>query len=162
VTTPRDIDELADIRDIPDFVPADPPSHPSRPPSLPDGSATRARTRGQRWVAVAFSLAWLLVHLAVYGIRADLGALPLLYAISQIAVPFAFAACSLVLAVSPGKLGLGLGAGLLVTVCVLGPVSFLLIAIGAPEPAHAPASGDFGPAMLLCLDLTLDCSRARP
>jgi hypothetical protein len=101
------------------------------------------------------SLTWLGAHLAVYGIRADLLSLPPLYAATQILVPFAFAIASILVATSSGKLGLGASISAVLSLAVLGPASFWLIALGAPVPHATARGGSFWLGALVCLDITL-------
>src|SRR5690242_15121837 len=120
-------DELTDFRDVPDFVGKLPPS--VRQPTMSKDSPARTAVQRRRWVALSSSAAWLAVHLAIYGIRSDFRDLPLLYTTAQVLVPFGFAMSSLSIALSSGRLGLGLRVGMLALVCILGPLSFLLIAM---------------------------------
>ena len=129
---------------------------------LPGGNPpTRGATRRRRVVAIGASLAWLCAHLMVYGIRQDFGALPPGYIAAQVVLPIAFGACCLLVALAPGKLGLGLGVGLIGTMAVLGPLSYALLALGLPLP-HPPIAGKltFWLGSLLCLDITLSWAAA--
>lgn len=151
--TRRNLDDWADFDDVPDFI-TESEAAP-RSPALRSKAPDRTSTRARRWAALSLSIAWLGMHLAVYGVRKDLADLPMLYVAMQIVVPFLFAIASLALALRSGQLGLGLSVGLLLTVGVLGPLSFLLIAIGAPAPRPVPEGGSFWLGMLVCLDITL-------
>jgi hypothetical protein len=123
-------------------------------PALPL-AADRAQTLQRRWLAVALSVGWLGVHLAVYGIRRDFPALPAPYVIAEIVAPLILALTSLVIAMSPGKLGLGLGMGAVVGLAVAGPFSFWVLAVGAPEPRPAEPDPSFWLNAVVCLDITL-------
>jgi hypothetical protein len=91
--------------------------------------------------------------LAVYGIRTDLTGLPLTYVAAQIALPVLLATGSLVVALGSGKLGLGLKIGLVSTLAILGPVSFCVIALGAPIPRVAEPGTLID--TVLCFDITV-------
>jgi len=101
------------------------------------------------------SVVWLCTHLAVYGVRHDFERLPLEYVALQIALPALLGAGSLLLAMAPGKLGLGLGALIVTSLAVLGPLSFWLFAIGLRPPSPVASGGNFWLTSLVCLDLTL-------
>jgi hypothetical protein len=111
--------------------------------------------RSRRLAALVGGLAWLGVHLAVYGVRTDLTGLPLTYAVAQIVLPISLATGSLFVALGRGKLGLGLKSGLIRSLAVLGPVSFCVIALGAPVP-RTPEANTLLDA-LLCFDITIAC-----
>lgn len=147
-----DPDFLARLAEIPD--PAGPADSPRelKPPSLP-ATSTRQLVRSRRLAALLGGLAWLGVHLAVYGVRTDLTGLPLTYAIAQIVLPISLATGSLFVAFGPGKLGLGLKSGLISSFAVLGPASFCVIALGAPVP-RTPEAGTLLDT-LLCFDITI-------
>jgi negative regulator of sigma F NrsF-like protein len=70
-------------------------------------------------------------------------------------VPFAFAIVALAVAMSSGQLGLGASISAVITLSVLGPASFLLIALGAPEPHPPPGGGNFWLGAFVCFDITL-------
>jgi hypothetical protein len=129
------------------------PSQPA-PRRLDGVSPNRAQTRRRRWIALALSGAWLGTHLAVYGVRQDLMALPAAYVAVQVGLPFVFAVASLSVALSPGRLGLGMSLGAIATVGLLGPVSFWLSALGMPKPAGLPGNSGLLSA-LVCFDITL-------
>lgn len=122
-------------------------------------SAPRAQTQRRRLAALALSLGWLCTHLAVYGIRQDFARLPAEYVALQIFLPALLGAVSLLLAVAPGKLGLGLAVGVVSALVVLGPLSFWLCAGLLDTPYRVPdallQSGRFWLGALVCLDLTL-------
>jgi hypothetical protein len=144
-------DFVAQLSDIPDPG-ASAPSIPAMP-ALPASPARRV-ARNQRIAALAGGGAWLALHLAVYGVRGDLSALPLPYVAAQIALPFAVAAGSLFVALKRGALGLGVKLALVSALAVLGPASFCILGAGAPPPrALEPESSSLIGA-LLCFDLT--------
>ncbi len=122
---------------------------------LPPDAPVRSIVQKRRLSALLLSVAWLGAHLAIYGIRADLLSLPPLYAATQVLVPFAFAMVALAVATSSGPLGLGASISAVITLSVLGPLSFLLIAVGAPEPHAPPSGGNFWLGALVCFDITL-------
>jgi hypothetical protein len=157
------LNDLPFLNQIPDPVPGGPRSPGgARPLSMPGGaSPTRETTRRRRVAAIGVSLAWLCAHLLVYGIRQDFAQLPASYVAAQVALPMAFGACCLLVALAPGKLGLGLGVGLVGAMAVLAPLSFWVLALGMPAP-HPPAAAklSFWLGSLLCLDITLSWASA--
>jgi hypothetical protein len=106
--------------------------------------------------ALAASVGWLSTHLAIYGIRQDFAELPPGYIAAQVILPVVFGASCLSVALAPGKLGLGLGVGLVSSMALLGPASYWVLALGMPVP-HPPTPGGIGfwLGSLLCLDITL-------
>jgi hypothetical protein len=100
-------------------------------------------------------------HLAVFGLREDVTALPRGYLLVQVGLPFLFGAACLMVALAPGKLGLGIGVGVIGAMAVLGPLSFWVFALGLPPP-HPGATSPlgFGLGSLLCFDLTLSWAAA--
>jgi hypothetical protein len=157
VTTKQEQPDLADFGEIPDPLAAEEARRvPPRAADLAVEAPERGVVRARRAAALCVSLAWLGVHLAVYGVRTDLMSLPLLYAATQILVPIALAFTALAVATGPGKLGLGPSISVVVTLAVLGPASFVLIALGAPIPRAPLASeGSLWLGALVCLDITL-------
>jgi hypothetical protein len=153
VSRQTDPDFLAQLAEIPD-TPVKPGDSVLRPPRLPDAPG-RSQVMGRRLTALAASLGWLGVHLAVYGVRTDLHDLPLPYLLAQIALPVMIATGGLFVALGGGKLGLGPKLGLASALAVLGPTSFCVLGLGAPPP-HAPSPGDSGlVSSVLCFDLTV-------
>jgi hypothetical protein len=149
-----DLSFLNEIPDPMDGAPAPAPG-PGVPPRSTTASPTRSATRRRRGAALGVSLAWLATHLAVYGIRADFQQLPLGYVVAQIALPFAFGAASLLVAAAPGRLGLGLGIGIIASLALLGPLSFWLFAAALHPPYDAAGGDGFWLGSLVCLDITL-------
>ena len=147
-----DPDFVARLAEIPDPAGSAPSRRELEPPSLP-ATATRQLVRSRRLAALLGGLAWLGVHLTVYGVRADLSALPLTYALAQIVLPISLATGSLFVALGRGKLGLGLKSGLISSLAVLGPASFCVLALGAPAP-RSPEGGTLIDT-LLCFDITI-------
>jgi hypothetical protein len=159
------VSDLSFLDQIPDPLPEDqrPQSNGAAPPELRPPlpsprlavkSLDRTQVRRRRWVALGLSGAWLLTHLVVYGVRQDLATLPASYVAVQMGLPFGVAVASLAVALSPGKLGLGVSLGALATVVLLGPLSFWLAALAMPRPGTA--SGDAGLfSALVCFDITL-------
>ena len=150
--------DLSFLNEIPDpTTGAAPPAPPgaTAPPRPPAASPTRSMNQRRRAAALGVSLAWLATHLAVYGVRADFQQLPAAYVAAQIALPFAFGAASLLVAVAPGRLGLGLGIGVVAGLALLGPLSFWLLAAAMPPPFAADSARGFWLGSLLCLDITL-------
>lgn len=123
-------------------------------------SPTRRVTRQRRAAALALSLAWLCAHLAVYGVRQDFSGLPALYVAAQVVLPLIVGSCSLVAALVPGRLGLGIGVGLIGALALIGPLSFWLLAAAMPAPRPVGAGVDFWLRSLLCLDITLSWAAA--
>jgi len=150
------LSDLSFLNEIPDPVASAPAAAPGAAPARPTAaSPTRSETRRRRAAALGVSLAWLATHLAVYGIRTDFHQLPLAYVAAQVGLPFAVGAASLLIAAAPGRLGLGLGIGIITSLALLGPLSFWLFA-AALHPPHDAASGSgFWLGSLVCLDITL-------
>jgi hypothetical protein len=151
------VNDLSVLKEIPDPL-ADAPARAESPAPLPrflGAAPVRRETRGRRAAALAVSLAWLCTHLAVYGVRPDFARLPAEYIAVQIALPALLGACSLLLAVAPGKLGLGLNVGIVTSLAVLGPLSFWLLALAVRARAAALSDGNFWLGSLVCLDITL-------
>jgi hypothetical protein len=98
---------------------------------------------------------WLAAHLAVYGVRRDFSTLPFPYIAAQILVPFVVSAASLSIALGRGRLGLGWKIGLVSVVAVLGPVSFCVIAAGAPVPRALEPAASSLVGTVLCFDITV-------
>lgn len=150
--------EFPFLKDIPDPLDAGPTGRGGsdrlrrvRPPAPTRGSARR-----RRLAAIGVSVAWLTCHLAIFGMREDLSQLPASYIVVQVVLPILTGAGCLIVALMPGKLGLGLGAGLLGSMAVLGPLSFWLFALGTPPP-YATDENPFGfwLGALVCFDITL-------
>jgi hypothetical protein len=149
------LSDLSFLEEIPDPL-ADASKEPARPapPRLAKASPVRSQARRRRVMALGLGLGWLCAHLAVYGVRQDFDKLPGDYVALQIFLPALLGAASLLLAMAPGKLGLGLSVSLIAAAAVIGPLSFWLLAAGLPAPAAA-AGGDFLLGALVCLDITL-------
>lgn len=151
--------DLSFLNEIPDpTAGAAAPTPSARPPVAPrptEPSPTRSAIGRRRAAALGVSLAWLATHLLVYGVRADFHQLPAEYVAAQVALPFAFGAASLLVAVAPGRLGLGLGIGVIASLALLGPLSFWLFAAALPRPYDAVSPNGFWLGSLVCLDITL-------
>ena len=156
------MNDLSFLKQIPDplSTEVEPPSHGDRLPP-PGDAPTRAATRRRRVAGITLSLAWLCTHLAIYGVRQDFAQLPTGYIAAQVVLPVLFGASCLAVAIAPGKLGLGLGIGLVAGMALLGPLSFWLLALGMPMP-HAPHTGPFSfwLGSFLCMDITLSWAAA--
>ncbi|HTU59174.1 MAG TPA: NrsF family protein [Polyangiales bacterium] len=150
MSTEPDLTDL-NFGDIPD--PAAAVTTAPRAPLLTEKAAPRSAARNQRWAALILSLFWFGSHLFVYGLREDLRALPPLYVLVQIALPLVLALLSLIVATHAGKRGLGLHVGLLSLLALLGPLSFWLMAVGAPAPRSEQPETWLN--AFLCLDITL-------
>lgn len=120
-----------------------------------DGVPKRAAVRKRRLAALVASVAWVGTHLAVYGIRSDLDRITPLYMAAQVVLPFTLAMASIIVALAPGRLGLGLKIGLVSTLAVLGPATFCLIALGAPAPYPVPDAAGSLIGILVCFDITV-------
>jgi hypothetical protein len=145
---------MAQLAEIPELPPPNSPPASQvsqRPPSLPV-APTRALLRRRRVTALVGSLAWLGVHLAVYGVRSDLHELPPPYVVAQIVLPVAVASGSLYVALDRGRFGLGRKVGLISALALLGPASYCALALMAPPP-HVPEFGSWVDTFL-CFDLT--------
>ena len=118
-------------------------------------SPTRERVRRRRFVALGVSVAWVLSHLAVYGVRTDWSDLPGSYVAAQILGPLVLALVSLGVAMGRGTRGLGLGARWLWLMAVLGPAAFWVAAFGLPKPYAVDANASFWVSLFVCFDLTL-------
>ncbi|MEI9939211.1 MAG: NrsF family protein [Pseudomonadota bacterium] len=153
--SPPDPDQSALFGEIPEPGRAGPLS--SSPLRVRQFGASPARdlVRKRRLAALTGSAAWLLTHLAVYGIRTDFHGLPGLYVAAQILLPFLVAVASLFTALSNGKVGLGLKIGLVSGLAVVGPLAFCLIAFGAPLPYVAGLDAASSLGILVCFDITV-------
>lgn len=149
------------LKDIPDPLPPEPQPVGERLERLVGSAPTRSTAERRRVAALGASLAWLCGHLLVYGIRQDFAQLPTSYIVAQVALPVVFGACCLVVALAPGKLGLGIGLALLGGMALLGPLSFWLLALGVPVPyPPTPSQLGFWPGSLSCLEITLSWAAA--
>jgi hypothetical protein len=153
VKSQPDSDLASLLGEIPDPTPvAERPKLQLRPPSLPE-APTRVVVRRRRLAALVGSACWLGMHLAVYGVRSDLPALPAVYVLAQILLPVLVAMSSLLVALGAGRRGLGWQIGLVSTLALLGPASFCVFALGAPVPRE-PEPGTLLDTVL-CFDLTV-------
>jgi len=154
VNSQPDPDFMANLGEIPDLppVPAASTLPPLRAPSLP-AAPTRSAVQSRRLAALVGSLSWLGMHLAVYGVRTDLHALPPEYVAAQVGLPVAVAGGSLYVALGAGRLGLGRKIGLIAALSLLGPASYCVLALGTPAP-HPPEPGSWVDTVL-CFDLTV-------
>lgn len=118
-------------------------------------SLTRDRVRRRRLVALGVSVAWVVAHLGIYGVRTDWADLTTTYISAQVLVPFLLAVVSLWIALSQGPRGLGLDARWLWVMAVLGPAAFWVAAFGVPEPYVTGTDDSFWISLFVCLDLTL-------
>lgn len=152
MSSPTDPELAALLGEIPD--PSPPAGHtaPLRLPSLSD-APPRQVVKRRRALALLGGVSWIGAHLAVYGIRTDLSALPFPYVAAQIVLPALLATASLVVALGSGKLGLGLKIGVVSTLAILGPASFCFIALGAPPPRASDPSTLID--TFLCFDITI-------
>jgi hypothetical protein len=116
-------DLIARLRVIPE--PAGEDAGPLPRPRGPESGAApeRATVRKRRLIALAGSVAWVGTHLAVYGVRSDFDDLSPLYLLAQVFLPLAFAIVSLMVALAPGRLGLGMRIGLIGALALLGPAT---------------------------------------
>ncbi len=128
---------------------------PAPAPRFSAPSAPRKQTQRRRLAAFGISLGWLCTHLAVYGIRSDFTRLPAEYVALQLVLPALIGAASLLLAVAPGKLGLGLAVSVVTGFAVWGPLSFWLCAALLHTPYPPADNGRFWLGALVCLDITL-------
>jgi hypothetical protein len=150
------LNDLSLLKEIPDPLTDAPPALAAvAPPRPAEAAPLRSQIRRRRSAALAIGMFWLCGHLAAYGIRQDLHRLSAQYVAAQMLLPGLLAAGSLLLAVAPGKLGVGLGVSLLAALAVLGPLSFWLFAAGMPVPYTADTGGAFWLGSAVCLDLTL-------
>ena len=149
------VNDLSLLKEIPDPLTEARPAAATVVPARPAASPVRRQLRRRRCVALAIGALWLGAHLAAYGVRQDMHRLSARYIAAQLLLPALLAGASLLLAVAPGKLGLGLGASLLVALAVLGPLSFWLCAAFMPVPYATEMGGAFSLSSLVCLDLTL-------
>ncbi len=150
-----DTEFLARLGEIPDPTRVGEVPALSLTKAMPKAGPSRRVVRNRRLAALAGSAAWIVTHLSIFGIRGDLHELPFLYVAGQVLVPFIVAVCSLLVALLPGKLGLGLKVGLIAGLALLGPASFCLFALGAPVPHAPPTSVSNVLGTLLCFDLTV-------
>lgn len=152
MSSPTDPELAALLGEIPDPTPPASHASPLRLPSLSD-TPTRSVVKRRRALALIGGVSWIGAHLAVYGIRTDLTALPFPYVAAQIVLPALLATASLVVALGSGKLGLGFKIGLVSTLAILGPASFCFIALGAPVPRVSDPSTLID--TFLCFDITI-------
>jgi len=131
------------------------PPPPARLHLPPVPSPTRDQVRRRRLLAFGVSLAWVLAHLGIYGVRTDWADLPATYLTAQVLVPFCLALVSLWVALSKGSRGLGLDARWLWVMAVVGPAAFWVAAFGVPEPYATGADESFWISLFVCFDLTL-------
>ncbi|HYQ44415.1 MAG TPA: NrsF family protein [Polyangiaceae bacterium] len=155
MTSPPDPDLSALFGEIPEPGPASLPSTSALGVPALGASPARELVRKRRLAALTGSAAWLLTHLAVYGVRSDFHGLPVPYVAAQILLPFVVAVASLFAALSYGKLGLGLRIGLLSGLAILGPLAFCLVAFGAPVPYPAGSGAASALGILVCFDITV-------
>ncbi len=135
-------------------------AHGGAAPRVPlAASPDRVAIQRRRRVAFGASLAWLAGHLGVYGIRQDFTELPIAYMLAQIVLPVVVGACSLVVALAPGKLGLGVGISLVSAMALVGPASFCVLASSLPAP-HPALNGQLGfwLSSLSCLGIAISCA----
>ncbi|MEO8185666.1 MAG: uracil-DNA glycosylase family protein, partial [Deltaproteobacteria bacterium] len=128
------MNDLSLLKEIPDPL-TDAPSAPAAVAATrsAEASPVRSQIRRRRRAALTIGAVWLGAHLAAYGVRQDMHRLPAPYVAAQMVLPALLAVGSLLLAVAPGKLGVGLGVSLLAVLAVLGPLSFWLVAAGMPR-----------------------------
>lgn len=157
MTSPPEPDLKALFGEIPDPEAPLLSSSSSQELRLPGfgASPTRDTVRKRRLAALTGSAAWLLTHLAVYGIRADFEELPILYIAAQILLPSLAAVASLFAALSYGKLGLGSRIGLVSGLVLLGPLAFCLVALGAPIPRLTTRDESSLLGILMCFDISV-------
>jgi negative regulator of sigma F NrsF-like protein len=161
------VNDLSFLDQIPDPIPEDPGpgangdkpggGRGSRPPPstrFKEPSLDRAQTRRRRWIALGLSSTWLTTHLVVYGVRQDLSHLSPFYVAVQVGLPLAFAVASLCVALSPGKLGLGVSLLGTAALGLIAPLSFWLSALAMPAPGGLVRDASLLSA-LVCLDITL-------
>ena len=153
MSVPSDEELLAKLGTIPD---ARVPSARTSPRVPAPGSApVRAVTQRRRQAVLLASVLWIAGNLAFFGLRPDLGALPLPYLECEIAIPYLLGLGCLATALTSGRLGLGANVGLLAVLGVLAPASFCLLGAGMPLPhAMPPGAASFASA-LPCLSITL-------
>jgi hypothetical protein len=169
MSAPSNPDDLAFLNEIPDLLQDAPrsassdvvgsgleknatPNAPAQPPRGVAGP-TRAQLRARFRLSVLLSLAWMGAHLAVYGVRENLSLLPPTYVLAQIGAPFVIALLSMLVALSPGRLGLGVAVGVTAALALAGPLSFALAVFRVPPPL--PVTVGSWVSHLVCLDLTL-------
>jgi hypothetical protein len=150
------LNDLSLLKEIPDPLTDAPSARAAMAPPQPVGaSPLRHQVRRRRSAALAIAGVWLGAHLAVYGVRQDMHRLSVQYVGAQMVLPTLLAAASLLVAVAPGKRGVGLGVGLLAALAILGPLSFWLLAAGLPVPYAADTRDGFWLGSAVCLDITL-------
>jgi hypothetical protein len=145
---------VARFSDIPEPAGDGGPLPRLRAPALV-AAPERTTVRKQRLAALLASVAWVGTHLTVYGIRNDFDRVSLLYVVAQVLLPFVLAIASLMVAVAPGRLGLGMKLGLISTLALLGPATFCLIAFGSPPPYVVPVGAGSLIGVLVCFDITV-------
>lgn len=149
---------MPDFNDIPDL-----PVETTKAAEAPDAArwlrvhgspATRAEVARARRVALALSVGWLGIQFFAFGAREDLKRLPTRYTALLIVTPLVAGVVAIVLAVRPGRLGLGSRALLVSGLALLGPLGFMLLGLFTPPPY---AHGEVGNLMFgaYCLNCTV-------
>jgi len=103
----------------------------------------RGAVRKARWVGALVSLAWLAGQLGIIGIRFDMPKVPLGYTLGFAVAPALGSLVCFVVALTPGRLGLGLRVGVLSLLALLGPVAFAVASYAFSPPYPDAPLGTF-------------------
>lgn len=121
--------------DIPDLGPPRLLAPDSRVPVRPgSASPTRGQLTQRRLAVVLLSVAWFAVQFFVFGLRADLGRLPLGYLVGLVLLPASVGLLAIAAAVRGGRFGLGIGATLLVALTLGSALVYSLAGLSLPFP----------------------------
>ncbi len=140
---------------IPDPARQAAPAGGSAPLPRLELAPTRRKVRSWRVAALLLSVTWLAANLGVYGLRGDLVTLSAGYIAAQIVLPFGLGLLALLVALLPGRSGLGLSVAVVSATALLAPLLFALIVYGAPPPRVAKPGETSWLSAAVCFDITL-------
>ncbi len=116
------------------------------PPPVPGpgigAGPARGTLRRTRWLGLLVSAVWLAGQLGIIGIRGDMPKVPLGYTLGFAVAPALAGALCFFVALSPGRLGLGLRVGVLALLALLGPVAFAVSAYAFSPPYPGAPLGE--------------------
>jgi hypothetical protein len=150
---------VPDFSDIPDLPALDRNAAPSTPSlktwlRLHGRPGTRREVSRKRWLGLGVAGAWALVQFAALGVRFDFAKLPGAYVLWTIVAPLVIGSIGLAVALSPGRLGLGMRSWLMIALVLAGPLWVIGGALAMPEPYAGGIAGD-RQALFLCGNLAL-------
>lgn len=153
--------DLSRLDEIPDVVPARELARPAAPPPrvvAGEAGPARAVVRRRRALALLGGLAWFAAQVGALGLRTDLPRLGLFFTLVQTALPAAFGAAALGLALWPGRDGLGARAGTLRAATITVLAALAAVAFLVPPPFEYVAPPGMPPPVawiLVCADIVL-------